>query len=227
MTTDQDLIFRDGEGDAWYQRNAKALANSDKPDPVLILIDQLDPALIVRIASVCDVGCANGWRLSRLKKRLPAASRLAGFDASRSAVEAGRAEWPQLDLQSGLIDEPPFAEQFDLVIVSFVLHWVNRQRLSRAIAAVDGLVASDGLLVIADFLPDRPCARRYHHRDDVALYTYKQDYPSVFTALQTYRNVAQLTFSHDHQGLRVGPAIDQDRAVVAVLHKQPDAYPVL
>lgn len=227
MTIDQNLIFQKGEGDAWFRRNASTLGTFSKADPAQLLLGQLDLSRQGMISSVCDIGCANGWRLSQIREGLPNVRRLCGFDVSEAAVANGLSHSSGLDLRVGGIDEPPFAEQFDLVIVSFVLHWVDRQRLARAIASVDSLVAPNGLLLISDFYPDRPCARRYHHRRDVELYTYKQDYVGSFTALGLYRELSRLTFSHDQSGLLVGPAADQDRAVCALLHKHPDAYPVI
>ncbi len=225
MTTDQDLIFRQSEGNAWYQRNSQALDNTEKRDPALLLLQQIATEKLASIRTICDVGCANGWRLSRLRDSVLEANRFCGFDASEDAISAGREKYAGLELATGLADAPPFDDQFDLVIVSFVLHWISRSRLAYSMAAIDRLVAPGGFLLIADFLPDRPCARHYHHRQDVELYTYKQNYIAPFTALGLYRETARITFSHDDKGLSIGPAADQDRAVCALLHKPHDMYP--
>lgn len=223
--TIQDNVFRETEGDAWFRRNSQALASSEA-DPVSDVLRQLAPPLLSNARSVLDVGCANGWRLARLRGLLPEATEFFGFDASEAAILAGRASAPQLRLEVGLVDQPPFARSFDLVIVSYVLHWIDRSRIAHAIAAIDGLVVPGGLLVVVDFLPDRPCARRYHHREDVEMYTYKQDYPAAFTGLGLYREIARHVILHGGTQQGIAPAPDQERAVCSVLHKPTDAYPL-
>ncbi len=117
---------------------------------------------------------------------------------------------------------PGLAGSFDVVIVSFVFHWVARKRLAGSVAAVDALLRDGGALIIADFLPDRPCARRYHHREDIAMYTYKQDYTRCFTALGTYSEEQREVFAHSGGS---GTVIDpQERAMCALLSKDLDRY---
>jgi SAM-dependent methyltransferase len=226
MTTDQDQYFQESEGDAWFRRNATALEKSPARDPVIETLSLLDVNRLQGIRSVCDVGCSNGWRLTRLRSLLGGDCRLCGFDASKEAIESGRKRDAGLELEVGLVDSSPFAGPFDLVIVSFVLHWVDRRRLISAMADIDGLVAQDGYLIVSDFLPDRPCARPYHHRTDVRLYTYKQNYIASFTGMALYRCLSEITFAHDRGDAGVTPVTDQDRAVCALLHKDPNAYPV-
>ncbi|MFN6933605.1 MAG: class I SAM-dependent methyltransferase [Tsuneonella sp.] len=224
MTTsaEQDRIFATGEGDAWFRRNAAALMREGRYDPLLAALRQLPADRLAGIGSVCDVGCSNGERLARIAPELAPDATLAGFDASGEAVARGKADFPGLDLRQGLAGEPPLAGPFDLVTVGFVLHWIDRRLLARSIAALDGLVAEGGLLAIADFLPDRPCRRAYHHRTDVSLYTFKQDYPRAFTGLGIYREVLRFTF--DHSGSGAAASHDQERAVCAILQKSLD-YP--
>ena len=109
------------------------------------------------------------------------------------------------------------SETFDVVIVSFVLTWVARPRLAASIAGIDALVRPGGALVLADFLPDAPCARPYHHRTDVEIYTFKQDYTACFTDLGTYAEVEREVFSHD--GATSVDIDPQDRAMCALLRK--------
>lgn len=224
MTNDQDQIFLTNEGDAWYRRNAAALTAADRPDAILGMVAGLASDWRTSMASVCEVGCASGWRLPRLARHLPGVKRLAGFDASAAAIAEGRRLWPELHLEVGLAHSPPFSGIFDLVVVSFVLHWVDRNNLATTIAAIDRLVSPGGCLVIADFLPARPMRRIYHHRRDVALFTYKQDYAAAFLGLGLYRELARTTYPHEHGGRGSAPCADQDRAACVILHKPEDAY---
>lgn len=189
----QDAVFRGGEGDAWYRRNAAALAGR-RSDPMLAVVGNLDRR--AEVASVCDLGCADGWRLDALRAVLPAARRLAGVDPSAEAVAAGRARSHDLDLRVGTLAEHDLSGPFDLVVVNGVLQWVERARLAASIARVDRLVAPGGVLVLGDFAPDGPVAVPYHHRTDVALLTYKQDYAALFRTLGTYRETFRLECGH-------------------------------
>lgn len=227
MMHDQETIFSREEGDAWFRRNAAALNQKSVTDPAISLLQSLTSDQMRSIRSVCDVGCADGWRLRALHSLLPRDAELCGFDVSQSAIDSGLKNAPTLDLRCGLVDRPPFKKSFNLVIVSFVLHWVSRNRLIRAIAAIDELVAEGGFLIIGDFLPDRPSRRRYHHREDVDLFTYKQDYITSFTGLALYRELSRVSSPHDRIADGAAPAADQDRAAYALLYKSPDAYPLI
>lgn len=223
LTMKQDEVFRIGEGDAWFRRNAANLDAHSGHDPVLDTLSRLQDK--EKIHSVCEVGCASAWRLRRLPEVLPAVKRRAGFDLSDEAIQHGRAGDAALELRVGAASAPPFADQFDLVIVSFVLHWIDRALLTQSLAATDALVAPGGMLVLADFLPDTPCRRRYHHRDDVELFTYKQDYAAAFTATNLYREIGRSVFHHSSPSGSLQAVDEGDRAVCVVLHKPLNAYP--
>ena len=214
MAADQTDTFRFDEGDNWFRRNESALDPSRR-DHVIDMVLRANER--VNIRSVCELGCSNGWRLAALADAIPSLEWLSGSDLSGAAIEHGKARWPGLDLRIGSLDQTGFDEQFDLVIVSFVLHWVARERLVASIDAIDALVREGGALIVADFLPNSPCARHYHHRTDVEIYTYKQDYIALFTSLGTYSEIAREIFSH--AGASATDIDPQDRAVCALLRK--------
>lgn len=222
MTATQDEVFGQSEGDAWFHRNVSCLSDVGHADRILDILARLDER--DSLNTVCEVGCAHGWRLERLPEVLHSVQRRAGFDLSAAAIAEGMAKCPELELRVGGASEPPFAEQFDLVIVNFVLHWVDRSLLMKTLAAIDGLVATGGWLALGDFLPDGPCRRRYHHRNDVDLYTYKQDYAAAFTASGLYREVSRSVYHHADTGKGLQAADALDRAVCVLLHKPVQAY---
>src|SRR5215218_10202318 len=214
MTADQTDAFRSDEGDNWFRRNQAALAEPHNDHVIDMALRWSDR---VTGESVCELGCANGWRLAALAGMLPSVGPLAGSDLSAAAIQDGRSRWPDLDLRIGSLDQPGFDEQFDLVIVSFVLCWTARARLAQSIDGIDRLVRAGGALILADFLSDRPCARPYHHRSDVKIYTYKQDYTECFTSLGNYAEIDREVFSHS--GVPATEIDPQDRAVCALLRK--------
>mgnify|MGYP001081664890 CR=1 FL=1 len=86
---------------------------------------------------------------------------------------------------------------FRLAILSFVLHWVDREALLRVAAEVDALVEDGGYLIVSDFLPDCPTKVPYHHAKGAEIFTYKQDYAALFEATCVYRRVSGIVFDHD------------------------------
>jgi SAM-dependent methyltransferase len=216
----QDDVFLEDEGNAWFQRNRVALEASaqDRHDWPLTMIGRLDEARRTGIGSVVELGCSNGWRLARLGKTLPA--RLVGVDASADAVADGVARYPGLSLLQGGLADLPLREQFDLTIVFFVLHWIDRSNVARCIAEIDRVTRDGGLLVLGDFLPDYPQRRSYHHRPpEAGMFTYKQDYAKIFEAMGTYREIARSTFDHEHPGDHIKTAASGSRCVCTVLQK--------
>lgn len=230
MKGTQSNIFRNGEGDAWFERNRAAILDRSAPDGVEYLVECMSERQ--RIASVCDVGCANGWRLARLATRVANGARLAGFDASPAAIADGRGRWPALELAVGVAHQPPFEpdRRFDLVITSFVLHWVGRDEFPLTVAAIDGLLTWGGYLILADFLPDVPSKRAYHHLPNQDVKTYKQDYAEAFLGLGIYLEVARITFDHNKLldssvgNLRLGSVVSGDRCCAVLLQKTDQRY---
>jgi SAM-dependent methyltransferase len=214
---EQDAVFLAGEGDAWFRRNRGALgaAAERRHDWPLTLIGQLDAR--DRIGSVVELGCSNGWRLARLRASLGA--RMVGVDASAEAVADGMARHPGLTLMQGALADLPLHEQFDLTIVYFVLHWIDRANLARCVAEIDRVTRDGGLLVLGDFLPDHPQRRHYHQLPEAGLYTYKQDYAKLFEAMGTYREIARVIYDHDQPGAGITAPPSGSRAVCTVLKK--------
>lgn len=217
----QDQFFFEGEGDCWFRRNKDKL-NENKIDWPAYMIK-----LLVgdhKIESVLELGCANGYRLNMLRQYLEENCFLAGIDASLQAIRDGKNRYPDLCLKHGLLTKVPLNQQFDLVIVNFVLHWVDRATLSRSIAEIDRLLKNGGILILGDFLPDFPQRRYYHHCPDEKIYTYKQDYAKIFEALGIYKEIARFTFNHDCPELRVSVCGSSARGFCAALHKSLHGY---
>jgi SAM-dependent methyltransferase len=210
---DQSQIFREGEGDAWFRRNSAAIDDADGDQPLAMIAryrEKFGP-----IITACELGCANGYRLARLAESYPDMTRLAGCDVSSAAILDGRERWPALELKVGSIEDPGIAGQFDIVIVSFVLCWIDREKLLSVSSSIDALVRPGGALIISDFLPFSPMTNRYHHRDDVEVYTYKQDYSKLFTSLG-YAQIDASVFAHDGSS---GVPAENNRACCFLLRK--------
>jgi SAM-dependent methyltransferase len=136
-----------------------------------------------KIRDVLELGCSNGWRLDRLRDLLQA--NLVGVDASAEAIQDGKRRYPGLLLKGRTLSNVPLKKEFDLVIVNFVLDWMDRRTLAKSISEIDRVVKDDGYLLTGDFLPDCQQRRVYHHYPNNSVFTYKQDYPHLPESLGT------------------------------------------
>ena len=142
------------------------------------------------------------------------------MDPSTEAIADGRVRHPGVEFVQGVAHDLPLASgSADLVIVSFVLHWLDRSRLLAAVAEIDRVLRDGGHLLLSDFLPDAPTRVRYHHRPEVDIWTYKQDYAQPFLASGLYGEIERVVIDH-RTGQPADPALDQrERGFVSVLQK--------
>ena len=203
-----------GEGDAWWQRNRTALTDAARGrfDQTLGAIALLPPPQFV-----LEIGCANGWRLELIRELYDCDC--LGVDVSAEAIADAHVHFPGVAAVIAPAHEVPQKDASqDLVIFSFVLHWVDRAYLARTVAEADRVLKPGGHLIISDFLPDAPCRVRYHHRQDVELWTYKQDYATCWLSLAMYREARRQVWNHDTGEL--GDCASGSRAVTVTLRKE-------
>ena len=185
----QDEIFAASEADQWFERNKHVLEQVSEQDVPL--------------------------RLVEIAKRTGA--RAVAVEPSPKAIEDGRARFPHVEFRQGQARDLPVTETFELVIVHFVLHWIDRRNLLTCVAEIDRAVADGGYLIIGDFHPWHPARNKYHHLPDSDVMTYKQDYAQIFLATELYHPVVMLT----GYGLALDPAVADDRRTgVTLLRKR-------
>lgn len=171
----QSDIFLSSEGDAWYARNKNKLGLKD---PVCALLDLLP---LIRPKRVLEVGCANGWRLKKLKEKYQC--RVSGVDTSHDAVEDA--------LESGLEDvcHDKFGNAtwlggtFDMIIFAFCLYVTQPSDWFKIVTEADRLLADGGWLVIHDFA-DGPHATPYQH--NTGILSYHLNFGSLWTSHPWY-----------------------------------------
>jgi SAM-dependent methyltransferase len=213
MTT-QDSVFSEFEGDRWFDRNRDAL---DGFDPSADLPLRLIGLYGLTPARVLEIGAANGFRVATIREQTGAEA--VAVEPSAHAVLDGRQNFPKVSFVRGTASAVPLRKTFDLVIVNFVLHWIDRQNLLEVTAEVDRLVADGGFLIIGDFYPANQLQVRYHHLQDREVYTYKQNYAATFLASSTYHPVALLTAHHVAKRLNAEVA-ESDRIGAWLLRKE-------
>lgn len=206
--------FTAKDGDAWFIRNLSYLVSGTivEHDPVIAMIERSG----IRPRSIYEHGCSNGWRLEELRKRLGA--ECFGYDISPLAIKCGQAMYPELCLESSP------AQQVELVICSFVFHWLSRGELFSQAGGLNSLVARGGYLLLADFAPDMPVRVPYKHRE--GLYTWKlpDAYSRLFLATGLYQEISQLVFDHDSREEDIWRNILPGRRAMCVLLRKEGAY---
>lgn len=187
------MIFDTKDADAWYTRNAAVLtAARCDTDPVTATIAE-SGILTGEPRRVCEVGASNGWRLAGLSTRYPQHAYTA-MDLSPKAIAAGQTAWPHLCYAAnGLVATGAVDGAFNVVIVSFVLHWMARDALPGVVREVDRILTGGGMLVLADFWPTVPVDVPFKHR--AGLWTYKRDYRMLFSGWALTRE-AQYADAH-------------------------------
>lgn len=210
----QDEVFVQSEGDRWFDRNRAALHGFDPSADLPVRLLELYG---LRPLSVLEVGAANGARLAAIH-RITGARTLA-VEPSAQAIRDGRSHFPSVTFVRGTADSVPLKDRYDLVIVNFVFHWIDRLTLLRSVAEVDRLVRDGGFLIVGDFQPANRLSVRYHHRTDHAVHTYKQNYAELFLAAGLYHPVALLTAHHSDKKLDA-EAPEGERVGAWLLRKQ-------
>ena len=206
-------VFLAGEGDRYFARNKAGLHAFDpERDPPTRLMTLYG----LRPDRVLEIGASNGARLAALLGR--GVSRAVAVEPSEEAIRDGRERHPAVEFHRGVIERTGIDGPFDLVIVSFVYHWVNREQLLAAAAETDRLVRDGGHLLIADFAPTLPTRVPYHHRPEGDVVTFKQPYHEIFLSTAGYRLIAMLTADHHDGAFRSGLS-DADRTAVWLLEK--------
>ena len=209
----QASAFSSGEGDAWFNRNRDKLGADPEHDEPLKLLELVGSTP----NRVLEIGAANGFRLEWLRQRYGASC--SGVEPSADAVEDGVSRYPEISLKRGLAHKLAFPDgSFDLVIINFVLHWIDRNLLTRTMAEIDRVLEDGGHVLIGDFSPDVSTTVGYHHLPDSGLWTYKQNYPGMFEATELYRIVAGITWQSGEPSNRSGIP-SYDRAATTLLEK--------
>jgi len=215
---DQSEVFAESEGDRWFERNCVHLEECDVARDLPLRMMELYQ---IKPESVLEVGASNGCRLAAIGQRYSA--RTVAVEPSMAAIRDGRQRFESVRFVRATADRIDLDETFDLIIVHFVLHWVDRSRLFQTFAELDRLLADGGHLIIGDFDPDRPLRVGYHHLPDGQVFTYKQNYAASFLASGLYRQVGVLSADHADQRL-VADVTSNERIAVWLLQKRSAGF---
>lgn len=183
-------VFLNSEGDCWLERNRERLGQRD---PVSDVLQRM--ALLPK--RVLEVGCADGWRLARLRDDY--GCEVFGAEPSRQAcIEAAARQVPAVQVSAASLAIPG---PFDLVIYGFCLYLVDPSEWLRVAAECDSVLVAGGHIVIHDFAATAtPFARRYEHRDGILSYHF--DFANLWLGNPLYHVVTR-TIVNDEEMVTV------------------------
>ena len=158
----QSEIMMQSEGNAWFERNRRKLGRVDRVSDIIT-------ELGIKPTSVAEIGCANGWRLDRLRTQYSCLV----FGVEPSMEAAIEAAGKGIAVYQSTADALPFLDSsFDLVIYAFSLYLTDPIDWLKIAAEGDRILKSDGYLIIHDFAESDPFARDYEHYEDLKSFHY-------------------------------------------------------
>jgi SAM-dependent methyltransferase len=174
MTT-QAEIFHNGEGNRWLERNRARLGEYD-------MVSETMEILGIRPTFAVEIGCANGWRLSKLRHKY--GCEVIGVEPSRMGCdECATMQVPAF--QTTAATPPIRGGLADLLIYGFCLYLADPRDWFRIVTEGDRILKPGGHLIVHDFAAvDYPFARPYEHREGVI--SYHVDFAKFWEASPLY-----------------------------------------
>lgn len=174
----QSQFFIDKEGDRWFERNAATLGEHD---PVSHAIE----VMRIQPKNVLEIGCANGWRLAKLREKYGCA--IAGLDPSRKAADAGGKKGISVWTATAAA-LPLRTKTYDVVIYGWCLYLTDPEDWFRIAMEGDRVLTDDGYLIIHDFnAGGLPYARQYEHAE--GMLSFHVQWSKFWLAHPWYRRV--------------------------------------
>jgi SAM-dependent methyltransferase len=189
----QKDIFLESEGNAWLERNRAKLGERDPVSDAIESV-QLNPK------SILEVGCANGWRLAKLRDRY--GCEVTGIEPSlRACIEAADLKVPVIHGSASML---PFApEKFDVIVFGFCLYMADTSDWLRIAAEADTVLRDDGHIIIHDWGDfKKPYSVIYEH--DHRMVSWHFDFANLWLAHPQY------SLNHRFRKHRFLPSSDDD-----------------
>lgn len=190
----QKDIFKNGEGDAWFERNHQTCMHHrhfDRSDPVIDAVETVNSAGMAGFGQLLEIGCGEGKRLAWIAANH--GWQCHGVDPSQKAIEEARLSG--LQAVQGTADQLPYETgTFDLIIFGFCLYLCDREDLFRIAAEADRVLKPQGCIIIQDFYATSHTRRNYHHHDGI--YSYKMDYGRLFDWHPAYSRMIHTVTHH-------------------------------
>ncbi|MFA5405622.1 MAG: class I SAM-dependent methyltransferase [Ignavibacteria bacterium] len=197
----QNEIFKKYEANNYYLRNRNK-QNKFKYDIILDIMEKYD--LVKNKISVLEIGCSDGWRLEKLKLKYKDKVNLFGVEPSKLACDDIKMNKKYVECFCCTSDKFSIKRKFDIILVPFVLHWIDRNKLISTVYNIDRHLKDNGFLIICDFWTNGFNKTRYHHITDNEIWTYKQNYQNIFVSTGTYINLFNGAYDYEKGNYKSG-----------------------
>ena len=165
------VMFNQSDANAWYQRN---LNDFELNDISMLMLTRH----IASLASVLEIGCADGYRLDRLVDIYRC--KASGCDISDVAIETGKTKYPAVDLQVCDMVKVPYRDgQFELVIARGVLMYLPHKQLVKALSEM--IRVSSKYILIRDWFADTPFKTEFGFSP--GKYIYHHNIPALIESM--------------------------------------------
>jgi SAM-dependent methyltransferase len=171
-----------GGGDSWLESNRAKLGDYDPILPMLERIDGLNAE-----TKILEIGCANGWRLQRLKIRY--GCKVLGIEPSLKACKEAQAAG--LDVRQRIASDLRSIDSasVDIIILGFCMAHIPPEDWLRVVSETDRVLIDRGLLIIHDFLSPRIFGSHLPTADGIIMYFH--DWPKLWLVHPAYRTIAE------------------------------------
>lgn len=175
----QKDIMMQSEGDAWLARNRDKLGHEDEVTHLITSVIKKRPTRVL------EIGCANGWRLAKLRDMYSA--EVMGVEPSmQAAIEAAALKVPVHQTTASCL--PVDNTSFDLIIYGFCLYLTDPQDWLLIAAEGDRALAPGGHIIINDFGDFEP-TRGVPYEHDRRLTSWHFDWAKLWLAHPRYTMV--------------------------------------
>lgn len=198
--------------------NSRIRKYADSSHQVFRVLEQVS---LDTSGTLVDIGGSTGYVAAAFKGLYPE-WRVLNLDISAAAVRTGRSLFPAIDhhVVDITAEERPLKNvSADIVLVSAVLSMVPRENLLTAVAHIDHLVATGGLLIVYDYLSVLPRANANKHHP--GQFVFKVDYSEIFLSSNLYRRQSVVSATLGSQYASEGDLsdIDDNRVTLSILRK--------
>ena len=193
--------------DQSYRYVSSYLNDSEIRSPDLLRFTDYLPKLPTS-PKILDVGCGNGAFLKCVVKMF-GAQKGVGIEPSQKAVDLLENKYAgddNLEFHRISAHSLPYkSDEFDLVIIWSVLHWIGRNEYLQALGEL--VRVSKRYIVVMDFVGSREYKVPYSHKK--GFYTYKMDFEIPLIASGILNKVAEERWVMDQNEQKI-PISEED-----------------
>lgn len=185
----QRSVWINGAGDDWLKRNRDSLGGRDLTEGAI-------EHLKAPPQQVLEIGCANGWRLKKLRAKY--GCEVTGIEPSTLARQEAQAAG--LNVYNGTAENLGcfHANSFDMVIYGFCFCFISPEDWLAIVSESNRVLRDRGFIVVYDFVGTRFLKRRMmkifddNKLEEYPLYLYNFDWPKLWLSHPAYRTVVEV-----------------------------------